>query len=774
MSTTSISEPLLYWQEILESFQFSPATADVKSVSALASQALTILTKAKEDVTQLTSNEVKLKQRIQLAGKIKGSLNGIIATMRRKWIVEATNIFYGNPTPVREQLERCEEFLSGMDKLCKELRHKWEIIAKEQTVVYVLKQLTQWPKNRQKTTLSDFLQIKEECLEKSKLRKLESSQLIGLQENGIQTVADLVLMLHEGSINDDSIVESVRQHLTDYRSALKETTREALSRFTTLARNKPYATMWTQTMCARYGNMTKIDALTLEELNHLGLGTVQGLVGVISKMKVDEGEQILNQPWPMTLTHYLSTQRERLQEIRHCAVEEVRSLLKHKPRPEQTQQWIAQLSRFYEIRPYVVREAICRVPLNDDLMREILKAIPLAFDPFPKGWYDLLSQYSYEEFNHIVGQAPYLFPAFPEQQRQEVFDRFQTDPTTTPQALIGLASYPLYWKHLFPKLNNSQIKRLLSDTPAMALIREGINYDKSEWDRFVEFLNQYPRGLKDPIKTVQRIKSFFRLGPHQWKLWVDPKYYHLGPEVFDLGLHDHDQEPGYLDRMRAAAIYLCSYLEVEKQDPDDWWRMYSRVHDIATPISDLMTTRSTHAILQGRPIVTMNVHGNEVNRFLALQPEEQNAIIKEINAFASQFPDTQLEFVPSLEELVARQAPDRLCLDWEVKMVWKGLYGDQLKNVYQLYHKKMNAVDFRGMSKNEKVRHIAILHQQRERHHLFMDGNSRTNWLIAQYDLVKNDLAPSAFDPNKSYFESEDSWAKVVENGERVIDETYS
>ena len=756
MWNNNISIRRQFWRDILKDSGIKDKSEIETDVTSIFSKTMEVLKHAEEDMDHISSEKDKsdysatISDDIFLIDEIKKSLGIFYNVLDHTFdqASERTDFSQGTSKELREIVSHqnlVQDQLVKMEKLKEVLQKQLSNIKKEKTVWYNLEKFLNLPEDIKSKPLLEFI----------KFTGMDERWHELLVKTGIKTGSDLILMLDESKIGNQHFEIRLAEYLDDFHLALKRSTKDAFEVCESKMSQFPNNTIWTYSFVNQLGNIAEIKNLTLEELNHLGLGTLRNIIDIINKIKSKKGDEILEKPWSEFFIDYLKTQTDQLQSIRDCTIENVSHFLEKQPVPADIKPWVDQICKFYDIRPYIVRSALKSSNLSDELILEILKARPLAFDPLPEKYYNIFEKCNYEDFNHIVSIAPHLYLLFPEKLRDLIFEEFRKNPEEIPQALDGLATYPLYWQHIFPRLEEELYEKFISKNQFLQLIINNPGFDKSFFKEQAD---------------SEKVKSFFRLGKDQWKMWIDPKYHHFGPEVFDLGLHGGSKEPGYLKRMLLGSIYLLG--SKKPTNFHEYERQLVSLHSLCVEKGDsTIQFREESLATLAVNFISVGIPKKTVINFFDKSTGEREQIIKEFNNFILMFLKCGVQFIPPLDKLTKDNSSH--FLDGELKLFINYITAGAKMELIEQCWTELEKIKVSNLSKEEKIRHFAKIHQQLERLHMFVDGNSRTNALLLQRDLVENGFSPAFFDPNDSYLESVDSWAKIIGVGIEKMEEEF-
>lgn len=309
--------------------------------------------------------------------------------------------------------------------------------------------------------------------------------------------------------------------------------------------------------------------------------------------------------------------------------------------------------------------------------------------------------------------------------------------------------YPPNWEELLPNLAKEEKEKLLDNSPLFQNLKMQLEKLKPplsfsiNWNKIREFILEYP--TKSNPQAIDLINRLFYMGEDYWKLFIDHKYQIHGPTVFDRELHGNKATPGYLGNMQAATILLCySFHEFSKAKEErtyDRVALYLALHKVALgdKEGERYRNKKIYAFMD-HSIICDNVTKEE---FEATTCNVGNTPISSPECS----PHYQIKF-------------------WNCNTVVLACYLHKIFQCFEIWFTK-------AKNPEEHLVAIAAFHQALERFHLFLDGNSRTNILYMQGELVQRGYNPTIIDPNGSYFVSIREWTKQIWQGMELARKEY-
>jgi hypothetical protein len=403
--------------------------------------------------------------------------------------------------------------------------------------------------------------------------------------------------------------------------------------------------------------------------------------------------------------------------------------------------------------------------LSDEELLSTLRNNPLLVFPFPQRGIPLLEQLTMEECASVLTQAPDLFHLFPTDLQNKFLAEinstaqksFNDMPSTYQKALIALIEYPPCWNLLTSVAEESRKQALDHSTVFSSLKKSLESQDEAlnhsiNWNELSQFVLGYPSTASEIAQ--ERISKLFLLQRDYWKLFIDPRYHSLGKEVFDKGLHHGEVEPGYLNSMQGGLILLCYGInEMSKPESEqhfDRSNLFLSLHRAL-----MQHHKSVESLL------TRDAFNEEITIHLnapRIPLSEAVTVLEEIKRTT-----TNLHFTPDALEYYSGITTQ---LEKGLSLVLEPISKLELAEHLTRISTNLTTGLAKASLPEEQRDAVAAYHQALERTHPFRDGNSRTDILMLQFELILAGQNPSLLEPNDSYLVSQAAWSQKIKEGQ--------
>lgn len=488
--------------------------------------------------------------------------------------------------------------------------------------------------------------------------------------------------------------------------------------------------------------LKRFNRITNEEMNLAGIGTQEKLEKIIDEYcqekQVDpSGENIVD-----VITWQMMRQQELIFSHRSMTTNRVSELLAQIPQDdEEGQLWIEQVSAAYDVRPMCVIEAISKAQLSPLQVKLFMRELPEVLYPFPEESRSVLTTLTYQESLHAIEKAPDLFLLFPSSIQRRIVNDFHKNHSLVRNAMISMFEYPPLWEILIPHLSSREVYWLVEHSTLMKILKKEIT-DIAQWKSFVDFITR-----DDPTKK-EAIQKGYCLGRNYWKLLVAQQDTAHGHMVYDKGYHGGDVEPGYLRSMKAGLLWVL-YCSTQNLSPESEFLMYKTLHDIVlshtkSPTKHLF--RSEYEKKVGVKVPACGIIESPGRVYRAFRAEAIGVTIH-----------------PCLCKILAvqRRNPNNVPRYVELQFSYKTAPSEtQLVSLFALTQQELR----RDLQSGQRLLQIARKHQILEVNHPFVDGNSRTHFLVLIGDLIKEKRNPTLANPNGSYLLPVEAWAEEIES----------
>lgn len=360
-------------------------------------------------------------------------------------------------------------------------------------------------------------------------------------------------------------------------------------------------------------------------------------------------------------------------------------------------------------------------------------------------------------------KAPHLFTALPDSFHTAFFAAAaaQEPCNAVEAALIALVEYPPCWDQLLLNLSAGLRQWLFERAPLFTALRTALNsLDDSlstalSWSDITEFLHKYPHGIsREAHHMVQRL---FQRGQNYWKIFIDPEFHQYGPYVFNEGLAGGPIEPYFFQNMVAGLIALCHSFE-EFSKPKELQR-YNRCTLFLILHHIVMSHSSDDKKMRDEGSYSVGISRERLEQFV-LNPKE---ILEKLSDAKN------ICFTPSLTKIYCYSKIDPHLIPECARLYFLQMNTYELvlhtEGIFAVYEQALAVTP----SDVESVPAIAAFHQALERNHLFSDGNSRTDVLMLQRELVAAGLPTTLVDPNDAYVISVSQWSDQILKGMAVF-----
>lgn len=279
----------------------------------------------------------------------------------------------------------------------------------------------------------------------------------------------------------------------------------------------------------------------------------------------------------------------------------------------------------------------------------------------------------------------------------------------------------------------------------------------------------------DRKRCEEMMPKFFVLGKEQWHLYIDEDDHRFGPMVYDEGTHDGTVEKGYLECMEAGALFTFAHLNKTFSIEEDLER-YIALNEIVYGHDDdgggNLRCREPEYYTQREmgDYSSYKIHcGTDSRHWPDAGWSKVHTLWKEIN-------HSSLEIIHYFEgedvpgyygcrkitqasQLTEAEEGDLLTLFFIIR-------NDVTKLVEKIFKKYKREIP-KARTRHQKLKIIAEKHQNLERLHPFVNGNTRTNLIELYKDLVENNFTPCLLPntPNKVYFNCNEQWIKQIRSG---------
>lgn len=487
-------------------------------------------------------------------------------------------------------------------------------------------------------------------------------------------------------------------------------------------------------------------SLTKKEWNRLGLGSAGSLNNILCYEVQSDQEKAFD-----VIQRYIQKKKEALFILRNCEQKYIQGLLPIPQEDSEFTKWIENIDELFAINPVPVQRVLSQANLNDETFMRILRSNSFLIDPFPENRKELLKNCSFDEFKAIVEKTPDLFIHFPEEIKTRLISEYQNDPSNPPQALVSLIEYPAMWEAIIPKINTKMVSGLVEESFLFKELKNSIETLQDYTKKFINWENVIHRISNwGDSRTNDSTRRLFSLGRDLWKLTIDEEYHELGPFAFDEGLHGGEVEPGFDRSIKEGWMFLTLFLDQSEEIPH--FVLYDALH---------------HIVMKHNKNTEKESIGDKAAFYVGLMKDkliDKNNIPTVRQALSEIKKEARwLQFEPSLKSTVEMGAKE----PWHLPLVIKMYFPLRVAPLDMMVMDLMRYYnhDLKKASTEDKLSIIAAFHQSLERIHMYRDGNSRTNLMFLQFELVRNGFAPALIDPNGSYLESKESWTDAVRNG---------
>ena len=334
-------------------------------------------------------------------------------------------------------------------------------------------------------------------------------------------------------------------------------------------------------------------------------------------------------------------------------------------------------------------------------------------------------------------------------------------------------------------------------------------------ERF-QVANQVSRIPGYPVSKEAAERIYCGLGEKNWwKQLYDGRFHHLGPEVFDQGLHGYEKEPGFYKSALKAFHYAKSHLKERLTV-----RFYKKLHQIACSHFDGQRTRtqikasetgqfrngqSSGVICKMKFSVLLDV----VERKSDIKDPRRKTIIEDYDALSTTYNNPGIwkgkftitpDEAQNIETIIQKQLKDvRATLAvWNQDQIMKHIapnvsikedrffiryrktssefsFEVVISSLFSKFNSDLNEIDaqiIRSVGKkvsdlaHQKLVLIGRLYYALEWGHPYPDGQGRTDLLLLAKLLSENGFTPAILDePYMSSFSSEEDWIAYLEEG---------